>query len=189
MRELLSLIKIKELFMTKEVFLLVNDDYGALATEVCRFDSLEELNGQLAIDSYGNLDDELKPYHGVLVPATFIPNSFKGATPYIYIPNPLGVTNIAAANEAHFEKIGGDPATVAMLIAELLTEKTYKFDNANCDVTIQDVFLFFGHKLAKVLQIPEDHLDEEIIDRVSNLTDSIDEHNKKLKEGKYEIQS
>ncbi len=175
--------------MGKEVFLLVNDEDTSISIEVCQFDSLKELNTQLAIDSYGNIDEDLRIYHGILIPATFIPKNFEGATPYVYIPNPLGRINISAANEAHFEKIKGDPKVVATLITELLKEKTYRFNNGNYKVTIQDTFLFFGYGLSKVLTVPEEHLDEEIIDRVSKLTNSITTQNKKLEEGIYETQS
>lgn len=177
--------------MSKEVFLLVNDEYEGLATDVCVFDTLDELNLQLSSDSFGNTteEDDLQVFHGRLVSARFIPASFKGSTPYVFIPNPLGRTHIAAATEAHWEKVKGDPEVVALLIAELLKEKTYKFDNHNCYVGIDDVYLFFGYNMQKVLYVPDDHIDDEVVERVTDLAKTLDAHNEKLKEGIYETKS
>lgn len=169
----------------KEVFLLVNDSYAGVATEVTEFNSLEEMNLQLATISFGNLDDELQVFHGVFAPATFIPDDFKGCTPYIFIRNPAGKVNKIAEDEAHFEKSKCDPDDVVSTIQELLSEGSYKFDNLNTEVTINDVKLFFGHELDKVLYVPEDHVDEELIDRVSKFAEAIIEQDKKFKEGAH----
>lgn len=172
--------------MAKEVFLLVNDEYTGVATEVCEFEELSDLNTQLETDSYGDLDAELKVFHGVIVPAKFLPDDLDSIKPFVYIPNPLGKTNIAAANEAHFERVSGGADGIAFLVQELLQEESFKFDNGNEPVTIDNVFLFFGHRLQKVLHVPETHIDEEIIERVSELADSVMKHTKQLEEGNYE---
>ena len=169
--------------MVKETFLVVNDSYLDMSSEIIKCDSLIEANLQLATLSFGNLDDEIKIFHGVLTSATFIPEDFKGCTPYIYIRNPASDVYKAVENEAYFERSKCDPDIVALTIQELLSEKTYKFNNMHYDVNIDDVQLFFGHELEKVLNVPEDHLDEELIDRVSKLADFIIEQDVKFKKG------
>ena len=176
--------------MSEELFLLIdNEEYSGVVTEVQEFKSLEMLNAQLNIDSFNNLDDELKILHGKKVNARFIPNSFNGCTPYIYIRNPLEKTKSLFTDEAHIEKVTGDPEVVTLTIEELLKEKTYKFNCLETKVTIDDVYLFFGHELSKVLYVPQENIDEELLDRVNKLTESISNESKKLDEGNYEMQS
>lgn len=178
----------KEQIMAKEVFLIVNDSYTGVATDVVEFNSLEETNLQLGIISFGNLDDDILILHGVFAPATFIPENFKGCTPYIFIRNPAGKNNKIAATEAHFEKSKCDPDVVALTIEELLKEKSYNFDNMNIEVTIDDVQLFFGHELEKILCVPDDHVDEELIERVSKFADTIVKQDQNFKRESYNVQ-
>lgn len=167
--------------MSKEVFLIVEPGYDDLTTEISVYDTLEKMNHQLAIQSFGNLDDEIEVYHGILVDAKFLPRKFNGCTPYLYVTNPLGARRSEVMLEAHWEKLKGDPEVVALAVEELLNEKTFEFDNGNVEVTIDDVQLFFGQQLQKVLSVPEDHLDEEMIERVELLGKELDIYKDKLK--------
>lgn len=173
--------------MGKEAFIIVEPGFEDLTTEVFVFDTLEAMNHQLEIQSFGNLDVDLETYHGILVDAKFLPKKFNGCTPYVYVVNPYGQRNQSAMMEAHWEKVKGDPDVVALTIEELLNEKTFEFDNANVPVTIDDVQLFFGQKLQKVLSVPEEHIDEEMIERVKLLDKELNIHKDKLKERTHEV--
>lgn len=178
--------------MTTETFLLVNSTYvgSENGVEVMAYDTLEELNGQLENESFGEIEeDEIQVFHGVLVDARFIPSTFNGSTPYIYITNPLGEHVSGFAAEAHFEKASGDPEAVALTIQELLEEKTFNFNNRNHEVTIDHVRLFFGYKMQTVMAVPDSHIDEEVIDRVGALVASMEEKSKLLKEKSNEENS
>ena len=176
--------------MSDEIFLLVNDTFEGIATTVSTYATIEELNYQLKIDTYGDLEEDAAVvYQGTMVPATFIPYNFQGVTPYIYIPNPLGITDVSVSTEAHFEKVKGDSEEIAMTIEELIREKTFQFDNGNAEVCINDVRIFLGVELSKVLQVPEEHIDEEMIDRIGKLVSSMNDYNKKLEDGEYDTKN
>ena len=146
------------------------------------------MNLQLATLSFGNLDEEIQIFHGVLTPASFIPEDFKGCTLYVYIRNPAGEIHQGAKGEAHFEKSKCDPDVLAITIQELLSEKSYRFNAMHLIVNISDVQLFFGHELDKILSVPEDHLDEELIERVSKLADVIIKQDEEFKKGGCYVQ-
>jgi len=160
--------------MRNEVFLItVNEDLEDVATEVFIFKQLETCNFKLSDISWGNLDDDnIRVYHGILVTANFIPENFKGCTPYIMIKNPEGDVYPELANEHMFKKITANSSTVATTIQTLLDDDDlFAYGNYTHQLvpTIEDVQLFFGQKYSPIFQIAEETIDEEIIDRLSNL--------------------
>ena len=92
--------------MKEEVFLTtLNEDITNVATEVFIHENLEMCNWKLGEVSWANLDeDNIRTYHGVLVGAKFIPENFKGCTPYILIGNPDRHHSVAIEDEYIFEK-------------------------------------------------------------------------------------
>jgi hypothetical protein len=83
--------------MSDEVFIMtINEDLDDTTTEIFIYQSLEACNFGLGEASWGNLDeDNIRVYHGILTDATFIPEDFKGCTPYITLKNPEGLHIIA----------------------------------------------------------------------------------------------
>ena len=172
------------------VFILtLYEDAAHSSTEIFSFSTLDELNDYLAAESYGDTDSGgYKVYHGVTTEAKFIPNSLNGCTPFIIIRNPTGKTNKVYADQVHFEKVSGGVENLTRRIEILLKEQKYDFYSNN-KPSINDVRLFFGHELKMILKVSEDSLDEELIERVSGLSETITEHNKKVKDGLYETNS
>lgn len=173
--------------MDDGIFILTRHEEAAHSTtEIFSFSTLDELNDYLAIESYGETDiDSFKVYHGVTTEAKFIPNSLNGCTPFIIIRNPTGKTNKAYENEVHFEKVKGGVKDLTERIEVLLKDQKYEFFS-NTKPKINDVRLFFGHELKMIFKVTEENLDEELIERVSGLSEIIMNHNKKVKDGLYE---
>lgn len=160
--------------MKDEVFLItVNEDIDDVSTEVFIFQNLEVCNFKLSELSWANLDDDnIRTYHGVLTSANFIPENFKGCTPYIIIKNPEGRHTAILENECVFEKTAADSHTVATRIQKLLDEDEL-FISSNylqqLVPSIEDVKIFFGQRQHPIFQIAEENLDEEVMDRLSSL--------------------
>jgi len=160
--------------MKDEIFLItMNEDIKNVATEVLIFKDLEMCNFKLGDISWGNLDDDnIRVYHGVLTKANFIPENFKGCTPYIMIKNPEGHHAVALEHEHIFEKAMADPTSVANRI-QILLDKDELFISSSylqqVTPSIEDVKIFFGQRQTPVFQIAEENLDEEVMDRLNNL--------------------
>jgi hypothetical protein len=160
--------------MDNEVFLLtINEDEEDVATEVFKFKDLETCNYKLNDLSWGNLDDDnIRIYHGVLSSATFLPESFKGCTPYIVIKNPEGDVTPVLAHEHVFKKVPSDPAIVAINIQTLLEDDELFISSTylqQIQPTIYDVQIFFGRRVSPVFTILEENLDEEVMYRLGDL--------------------
>jgi hypothetical protein len=161
--------------MKDEVFLItLNEDLKDVSTEVFIYQDVEMCNFRLSDISWGNLDeDNIRIYHGVLVKATFIPENFKGCTPYIIIKNPEGGHTAVLENECFFEKVTADPVTLANRIQKLLEDDELFISSTylqQLKPTIENVKIFFGQRQTPVFQISEDNLDEEVMGRLNDLS-------------------
>jgi len=173
--------------MAKEVFLVtINEDLANVATEVYIYNSLAMANYKMGDVSWANLDEEnVRMYHGVIIPATFLPNSFKGCTPRILIKNPEGYNDIGLENDYYFSKVPSDPAELAKTIEKLLDDDEL-FISASYHVrrehTMAEVELFLGTSIMPVFQVMDESVDEEIIERLSSLVDEIKATNTEIKD-------
>lgn len=172
--------------MDNEVFLLVDNTYLATATEVHVFKQLYDLNVYIDEYVYDINNENLHVLHGVILSANFLPHDFNSVAAYVYIRNPFGTIHIEAENEAHFEKVDGDPFNAASLIEELLNEESFQFDNGQFIVTIDDTFLFLGYELQITQTITEEFIDEEVMDRIKYVTKSINTCMTQFKKDNYE---
>jgi len=160
--------------MSNEVFIMtINEDLDDTTTEVFIYQSLEACNFGLGEASWGNLDeDNIRVYHGILTDATFIPEDFKGCTPYITLKNPEGLHIIALEDECIFEKMPTDAVIVVNRIQELLRDEklfTKLKDSRGVMPTIEDIKIFYGQRQTAILQISEENLDDEVIFRLCDL--------------------
>jgi len=171
------------------IFILTEYENTQSTTELYVFDSLQELNDYLAVESINVSNmDTYKVYHGVSVLANFIPDNLSGCTPYIVIRNPKGKTVKSLENECHFEKAKGGVVELVKRIEELLKEEKYEF-HSDDPPAIEDVRLFFGQEVKLALTVADDTIDEEVIERVSALSKEFNHHNERIKDGTYETAS
>jgi len=161
----------------REVFVVTSTDPDyELYTEVYILDSLGKANAKLTDLTYGSTDDDsVQVYHGILLNADCIPPTFNGCTPYIIVQNPERTKSKAVENEAHFEKMVINPNKVAEKIEDLLESENLfiSIDGSEMNVTIDDIYLFFGYNMIKVLQISEERVDDEIMSRLYKIDSAV----------------
>jgi hypothetical protein len=161
--------------MSNEIFIItINEDLDDTTTEIFIYKNIEACNFKLENTSWGNIDeDNIRVYHGILTNATFIPENFKGCTPYIVLKNPEGNRTSIFENECIFEKTTAETTIVVNRIQELLkNEELFTSPKASLRIasTIEDIKIFYGQRQPPILQISEENLDEEVIYRLSSLT-------------------
>ncbi len=135
------------------------------------------VNHKLEDISWSNLDENnVRIYHGVMVSAMFIPNNFKGCTPYIIIKNPDCNSSPALDNEYFFKKVPGGPEKIAEEIEKALTAKDLFISSYYMypiQLSIHNVKLFLGYRLGAVFQVMPEAEDDETIDRLEKLAKDI----------------
>ena len=121
---------------------------------------------------YRNLNKvDVSIYQGVLIPATFIPESFNGISPYLVIRNPLEDNEFESKCEIYFKKQSTYAINLISVIQNLLEENSLfgLTKMSKTKLTIQEVFIFLGRKIRPILYIPHDELDEELIERAESM--------------------
>lgn len=161
----------------KEVFLLISDrNVSDTPTTSLAFMTQDELNTALVTESYGNPNtDEVEVFHGVLMSPKYIPESLGGCTPYIMIHNSEDLSFAECTNEVMFIKGPPDVNRLITIIEGFVNKKIFKFGTYPKETTIEDIQIFFGHQIPLILQMDEDHLDEELISRVLKISDKVKE--------------
>lgn len=175
----------------REVFLITLANTEEEEIEIILCESLAEANDALSNESSGNIEENtIKIYHGVLIPSTFIPNSFNGCTPHIVVfsKNELQYNDLSDIVDSeiktvYFKKISiKDSNTVSNTIMKFIKNKAER-DNEKIDINF--IKLFLGHEVQPVLNIPDEHIDEELIERVIKVAEKLNSQNELFKEGKY----
>jgi hypothetical protein len=190
--------------MSKEVYLVVlnyieptefdmtgdEEEYDELTfssdqSEVYVYNTLEEVNEHVVTESFGepSLDgDYIKVFHGVIVPASYIPETFNGCTPFLYVKHPLRYTEDLHKHEAYFRKISEGTDVLVKVIEELMTYHVYdSLKGRSYKLIIKDANIFLGYELQMALHCPEQSSDEEAIYRIKKLRDKILSNNNQEK--------
>lgn len=144
-----------------ELFLIVNKDEYIIdildTSEIFEFTNLDDTNIKLDELTFGDTDTEnINVYKGFVISAKYIPDSFNGLIPYIYIP-------ISKNNEGIFIKVSTNVEAVIKKVEYLMSKTELK------NLNIDNVYLFFGEKLTPSLQIIDISIDEELVERAKNL--------------------
>ena len=152
----------------KEVFVLASDETYHAATCVSRqffiFDSIEDLRDKLSEISANEADD-LKLVHGVLSSASVLPLDFDDRTAYVIVANPL-------EDEDCFLVEGGDTTKhIEEEVTDVMKFGIGDFFHAG----IEDVFVLYGYEIPIGLGVPDDELDEEIIDSCLKVAHDVNE--------------
>lgn len=160
----------------KEIFLLISDRrIPESQTISLAFTNQDELNAALSAESFGDLDEEnLEVFHGVLISPRYLPESIGGCTPYIMIHNNGVTNNIICKNEVYFIKGPPDVDRLSKVIESFINKSLFSTTSPD-RVKLDDIQIFFGHKIPLIFQISEDYLDEELIERVLNLSNKVKE--------------
>jgi len=182
--------------MSKEIYLVVlnyieptdfdmsgdKNDYDELSfssdqSEVYMYNTLELANEHVMTESFGepSLDgDYMKVFHGILVPANYIPETFNGCTPFLLVQNPLRESERLHEHEAYFRKIASGTDVLVKIIEEIMTYNVYHSVNGmSRKVSINDASIFLGYELQMSLHCPEQCTDEEAIHRIKKLGNKI----------------
>lgn len=142
-------------FNFKEVYVVCGDEdrNDALLFVTDSFKNLKYFLDTLLPD----IDCDTRVLHGILTPAEFLPDSFKGKSVFVICQNPehLNKGNVVDAGSV-------TPQNLAESVTNLLNEDDAIIESS--PVTIDDIYILYGYQLQVKLYVDSEDTDEEVIE-------------------------
>jgi len=112
-----------------------------------------------------------KVYHGVLMPATVLPESLKGKSCFILALEMTYKKSVAVLEGYVFESdCDGDIDILATEIEQMIHTNEY---TADMRIDIEDIFVLYGYELETCLSINPDSIDEEVVDTCKGISEEL----------------
>lgn len=156
-------------FVGKLIFLVCapddNDSSDAFFATTTWSDLITHLNSE-EVDA----DNIPRVLHGILTHAEFLPNNTHGETAYLIAEDPDDQAAILVGTGLSGKSTIGE---LTDTIDEAIGDNKTSFVMSRRDLTIDHLFVLYGHPLSATLSVNKDSVDEASIDNCSKLYDEI----------------
>jgi hypothetical protein len=137
----------------KEVFVVGQDESTITPGELSLFEKYEDLWAHISQMEL-SIDNDARVIHGVLFPATFLPSTFRGTTPFLVMCDTL-----ESMEEEPVGVIVEVPAATVEELAEFI-ENILNAAVPDINTTIDDIYVVYGYEPRLSITLDPEEIDE-----------------------------